>query len=115
FMKHRQYKKDQMENLSGSSVSQQEVVTAQLAAEAAQFKDAQAKAAAQRLADELTATRAGQVIGASDGRNDVPYSQQPIHHVGIRQQDLTARIQEYAARCTQLRKQVQIEGERMPR
>jgi multidrug resistance efflux pump len=118
FQRQRQYKREQAERLSSAErgvLSQQELVTTQLASEAAHYKGTQAKAAARRLAEELELARSGNYFGPADGRNDVPYSQQRIHDIEIRQQDILARVQEFGARAAQVRKQTAIEAERLRR
>jgi multidrug resistance efflux pump len=115
FLQQRRYKKDQVSKLyrEGGGVSQTEIVTARLAAESAQNKADQAHSAVSRLSDELESVRQGNFIGPGDGRNDVPYSVQRMHEIDIRQKDIQAKIQEFAARNSQVQKQLRIEGERV--
>jgi multidrug resistance efflux pump len=114
FARHRRYKRDQEEILArGSSVSRQDMVTARLADDAAHSKAAQAQAVVRRLADDLEALRQGLCLGPGDAGNDVPYSQQRIDDLEIRQHDITAKIEEFAARAAQVRRQLQIETERL--
>lgn len=116
FLRQRRYKKDQLSKLyEGQGASQVEMVTARLAAEAAQNKADQANLTVRRLTDELESVRQGNYIGPGDGRNDVPYSMQRMHEIDIRQQDIQAKIQEFAARAAQVQKQLRIEGERLER
>ncbi len=116
FLKQRRYKKDQMTGLLGDKgATQAEVVTARLAAEAAQNKVDQANLTVRRLSDQLEAVRQGNYIGSGDGRNDVPYSMQRMHEVDIHQQEIQAKIQEFAARANQVQKQLRIESERLER
>jgi multidrug resistance efflux pump len=116
FVQQRRYKRQQAELLvRGNSVSKQDAVTARLAAEAARSKAAQTQAVVRRLSDELEALRSGLYLGQGDAGNDVPYSQQRVHDLEIRQHDITAKIEEFAARAAQLRKQLRIETERLGR
>jgi multidrug resistance efflux pump len=117
FLQQRRYKRDQISRLYGErgGVSQSEIVTVKLAAEAAQRKAEQAHLAVRRLTDELESVRKGNYIGPGDGRNDVPYSMQRMHEIAIRQQDIEAKIQEFEARSAQVQKQLRIEGERVER
>ncbi len=99
FLKQRSYKKEQVARLvGGNNVSQLEMVTAELALEAAQNKVAQAQAVALRVTQELEAVRSSSFAGLGDARNDVPYSEQRAHEIILRQQETAAHIQEYAAR-----------------
>jgi multidrug resistance efflux pump len=114
FARHRRYKREQEEALArGNSVSRQEIVTAQLAADAAHSKAEQAQAVVRRLGDELEAVRLGLLLGPGEAGNDVPYSQQRIHDLEIRQHDITAKVVEFTARAAQVRRQLQIETERL--
>jgi multidrug resistance efflux pump len=117
FLQQRRYKKDQMSKLYSErgGVSQSEMVTAKLAAEAAQNKAEQAHSAVHRLTDALESVRKGNYIGPGDGRNDVPYSVQRMHDIDIRQQDIQAKIQEFEAHSAQIQKQLRIEDERVER
>jgi multidrug resistance efflux pump len=114
FLKQRRDKKDQITGLLGEKgATQAEVVTARLAAEAAQNKVDQANLTVRRPSDELEAVRQGNYIGSSDGRNDVPFSMQRMHEIDIHQQEIQAKIQEFAARANQVQKQLRIESERL--
>jgi hypothetical protein len=117
FLQQRRYKKDQMSRLYSErgGVSHAEMVTAKLAADAAQSKAEQAHSAVRRLTDELESVRKGNHIGPGDGGNDVPYSMQRMHEIDIRQQDIQAKIQEFEARSAQAKKQLHIEDERVDR
>ncbi len=117
FLQQRRYKSEQANKLyrERGGVSQAELVTARLAAEAAQNKADQAHLTVRRLNDELESIRKGNYIGPGDGRNDVPYSMQRMHEIAIRQQDIQAKIQEFAARGAQVQKQLHIEDERLER
>jgi len=116
FLKQRSYKKEQVARLvGGNNVSQLEMVTAELALEAAQNKAVQAQAVASRVTQELEAVRSSSFSGLADARNDVPYSEQRAHDIMLRQQETTAHIQEYTARLRQVRKQLQLEEERVRR
>jgi multidrug resistance efflux pump len=117
FLKQRRFKQEQYNKLYGErgAASQAEVVTARLAAEAAQNKADQAHLTVRRLNDELESVRQGNYIGPGDGRNDVPYSMQRMHEIDIRQHDIQAKIQEFAARSAQVQKQLRIEDERVER
>jgi multidrug resistance efflux pump len=116
FLKQRTYKREQMARLvGGNNVSQLEMVTAELALEAAQNKAAQAQSVARRLAQELDAVRSNSFAGLADARNDVPYSEQRAHDIILREQETAAHIQEYAARSRQIQKQVKLEDERVRR
>jgi multidrug resistance efflux pump len=116
FVRQRHYKREQAEMLvRENGVARQDAVTARLAAEAARSKAAQAQAVVRRLSAELEAVRSGLYLGRGDAGNDVPYSQQRIHDLEIRQQDILAKIEEFTARAAQVRRQVQIETERLGR
>jgi multidrug resistance efflux pump len=116
FLKQRTYRKDQLAKLfSSRHVSELEMVTGELALEAAQSKAAQAQSAVRRLSEELEATRGSSFIGLGEGRNDVPYSQQRAHEIAIHQQEIAAKIQEFSARSLQVQKQLRIEKERLER
>jgi multidrug resistance efflux pump len=117
FLQQRRFKQDQISRLYGErgGVSQSDIVTAKLAAEAAQKKVNQARLAVRRLTDELESVRKGNFAGPGDGRNDVPYSMQRMHEIAIRQQDIQAKIQEFEARSAQAQQQLRIEGERVDR
>jgi multidrug resistance efflux pump len=117
FLQQRRYKQNQVSKLYSErgATTQSEVVTARLAAEAAQNKAEQSQLTVRRLTDELEFVRQGNYIGPGDGRNDVPYSMQRMHEIDIRQHDIQAKIQEFAARATQVQKQLRIEGERLER
>jgi multidrug resistance efflux pump len=117
FLQQRKYKNEQLSKLyrERKGISQAEVVTARLAAEAAQNKADQAHLTVRRLADEVESIRKGNYIGPGDGRNDVPYSMQRIHEIAIRQQDIQAKNQEFAARGAQVQKQLRIEDKRVER
>ena len=75
----------------------------------------QAQAVASRVTQELEAVRSSSFAGLADARNDVPYSEQRAHDIILRQQETTAHIQEYTARLRQVRKQLQLEEERVRR
>jgi len=116
FLKQRLYKKDQLNRLIGSNnVSQLEMVTGDLAVDAAQSRVAQARSVVQRLSRELDAVRDNSFAGLGTGRNDVPYSQQRAHEIALRQQDNAAHILEFSARSAQVQKQLQIEQNRVRR
>jgi multidrug resistance efflux pump len=116
FAQQRRYKRDQAEKLvRGNTVAMQDAVTARLADDAARSKAAQAQAAVRRLSDDLEAARLGHYLGPTDGSNDVPYSEQRIHDLEIRQHDLSAKVAEFTARAAQVQKQLQIETERLGR
>jgi multidrug resistance efflux pump len=116
FAQQRRYKREQAERLArGNTVARQEAVTARLADEAARSKAAQAQAGVRHLSDELEALRLGHYLGPADGGNDVPYSQQRIHDLEIRQHDLNAKVAEFTARAAQVQKQLHIETERLGR
>ncbi len=116
FAQQRRYKREQAERLAlGNSVPMEEAVTARLAEDAARSKAAQAQAEVRHLSDELEALRVGHYLGPADGGNDVPYSQQRIHDLEIRQHDLIARVEEFTARAAQVRRQLEIETERLGR
>jgi multidrug resistance efflux pump len=115
-LRQRQYKRDQLRrNGADKGLSQLELVTIHLAAEAAQSKADQARAAAQRLQEELESARKGHYSGPGNAGNDLPYSQQRAHEIDIRQHDLQARVQEFTARASQVRTQLRLETERLKR
>jgi multidrug resistance efflux pump len=95
--------------------SRREMITAQLAVEAAQFSADQAKAAVARISDQLASVKKGTFIGLGDGRNDVTYSQQRIHEIVIQQLHDRAQIQEHSVRIAQIKRQLQVEEERVQR
>lgn len=70
-------------------------------------------AAIERVSERLTWTRRGVFLG--DGQNDVPYSQQRMDEIALRQQDIAARRTEHHLRAAQIRKQVEVERERLER
>ncbi|HEV3084863.1 MAG TPA: HlyD family efflux transporter periplasmic adaptor subunit [Gemmataceae bacterium] len=116
FLKQRTYRKQQLSKLfAGKSVSELEMVTGDLALEAAQSKSAQAQACLRRLNEELEAARDSSFAGLSDSRNDVPYSMQRAHEIAIYQHDLAAKTQEHTVRYNQVRKQLRIEQQRLER
>jgi multidrug resistance efflux pump len=114
--KQRAYRKGQLAQLvRDRSVGTLEMVTAELEADAAQGRADQAHAAVQRLAEELEAVRGGGFAGLGEGRADVPYSQQRVHDIALRQHDLAARLQEHSVRHAQVQRQLHIEAERLQR
>jgi multidrug resistance efflux pump len=117
FAQHRRYKREQAEQLlaRGNTVAAEEAVTAGFADDAACSKAAETKAEVGRLSDELDALRLGLYLGQGDGGNDVPYSQQRIHDLEIRQHDIMAQVEEFAARTAQVHRQLEIETERLER
>src|SRR5262249_71706 len=86
-----------------------------LAEDAARSKTAQAQTVVRHLSDELEALRQGSYPGLADGGNDVPYSQQRIHDLEIRQHDIIAKVEAFTARATEVRRQLKIETERLGR
>jgi hypothetical protein len=116
FVKQRTYRKRQLTKLfAGKSVSELEMVTGDLALEAAENKAAQAQSGLRRLSDELEAARGNNFTSLGDGRNDVPYSMQRAHEIAIYQHDLAAKTQEHAVRYKQVQKQLRIEQQRLER
>jgi multidrug resistance efflux pump len=116
FAQQRRYKREQAERLSrGNTVTMEEAITARLADDAARSKAAQAQAGVRHFSDELEALRLGLYPGQGDGGNDVPYSQQRIHDLEIRQLDIIARVEEFSARAAQVRRQLEIETARLGR
>src|SRR5262249_43190270 len=116
FAQQRRYVREQAERVAqGNAVARQEVVTARLAEDAAWSKTAQAQTVVRHLSDELESLRQGSYRGLADGGNDVPYSQQRIHDLEIRQHDIIAKVEEFTARATEVRRQLKIETERLRR
>jgi multidrug resistance efflux pump len=114
--RQRQYRKDMYGKLAaGKSASELENVTANFSTEVAQNKAAQARAVVKRLQADLEASRRGEFVGPGAGANDVPYSRQRAHEIEIRQQDIRAKVQEHSVRIAEVRKQLEIESERLRR
>jgi multidrug resistance efflux pump len=74
---------------------------------------AQVAAAIERVDQRMEWTARGVYLG--DGQNDVPYSQQRIDEISLRQQDIQARRAEYQLRVVQIMKQISAERERLER
>jgi multidrug resistance efflux pump len=116
FAQQRRYKREQAERMARvDTAAAEEAVTARLADDAARSRAAEAQAAVRRLSDELEALRLGLYLGLGDGGNDVPYSVQRIHDLEIRQHDIIAKVEELTVRAAQVRRQVEIETERVGR
>ncbi len=78
--------------------------------------EASAKAAAlavQRTAADLAAVRSG--VFVAEERNDVPYSQQRIDEISIRQAEITAQIPVLRKRTAEVRTSITVESERLAR
>lgn len=74
---------------------------------------AELAASIERVDERMSWTRRG-VIG-SDGQNDVPYSQQRVDEIVLREQDNAARRQEYIIRLGQLDRLITVEQDRIER
>ena len=75
--------------------------TADTAAQRTAEEVAQRQAVATRIAGELAALRDG--VFAGQDRNDVPYSQQRIDEINLRQVEVRTMIDEFAIRARELR------------
>ena len=81
----------------------------QFAAEAAHHSAIQAQKAVENLEEQIRALRDGVHVGPGDGRNDLPYSTQRLHEIGLRIEEVRAALQQDEAKLAQLERHVLAE------
>ncbi len=97
---------------AGRSVSNQDAAATQFAAEAAQHAVVQAHKAVENLEEQIRALRDGIHVGPGDGRNDLPYSTQRLHEIGLRREEIRAALRQDEARLAPLARHVRAEEQR---
>jgi len=112
--KQRESEKDQIDRLQSShSVSSQDTVAVQFAADAAQHSVVQAQKSVENLEEQIRALRDGVHIGPGDGRNDLPYSAQRLHELSFRIEEVHASLGQDEAKLAQLRRHILAEEKRL--
>jgi multidrug resistance efflux pump len=92
------------------AVSATDIERAQAQAERARAEVERLSFALRRQEAELTALRAG--IYVAEERNDVPYTQQRLDEIRLRQAELRAHLREHEIRAAELKRSVDVEEQR---
>jgi multidrug resistance efflux pump len=105
---------DRKRNLGSDGVaSPAAVLSARRAAEQADVEAARLRITAERLADEHAALEEGVLVG--EAQNDVPYSQQRVDEIRLREVEIVAQRREDQARLTALNQAIAVESQRLGR
>jgi multidrug resistance efflux pump len=105
---------DRKRNLGSDGVaSPAAVLSARRAAEQADVEAARLRITAERLADEHAALEEGVLVG--EAQNDVPYSQQRVDEIRLREVEIAAQRREDQARLTALNQAIAVESQRLDR
>ena len=114
--KQRDAEKEQVARLQGSStVSNLDGGATQFAALAAHHNALQAQKAVENFEEQIRCLRGGVQVGPGDGRNDLPYSTQRLHEIGLRMDEVRSALAQDEAKLAQLRRHVLAESARQSR